>query len=98
MTLFTATAEETFTVETADEIIERLGLTSDVEDYELNEKGHVYTLVNGANVVVTQDATQIIFDATQWAEGEADAVAQDWNLNVEDYELNEEGHVYTLAC
>jgi hypothetical protein len=45
--------QATATVEEADSLIESLNLTEKVEDYEQNELGHVYTLVDGTAVTVT---------------------------------------------
>jgi hypothetical protein len=41
----------------ADEVVRRLGLDEEVEDYELNELGHVYTLYDGRALVVKHDGT-----------------------------------------
>lgn len=40
------------TLEQADALIENIGMTEMVEDYELNESGHVYTLRDGSAIVV----------------------------------------------
>ncbi len=44
-----------FTTEMADSVVDRLGLTEQVEDYEENEHGHVYTLFNGSALVVRSE-------------------------------------------
>jgi hypothetical protein len=41
------------TVEQADALIESIGMTDKVDDYELNELGHVYTCQTGERIVVT---------------------------------------------
>lgn len=41
------------TLEQADALIEFIGMTEMVEDYEQNELGHVYTLRDGSSLVVT---------------------------------------------
>jgi len=45
------------TIEQADNLIETLGYTDMVEDYEQNELGHVYALTNGDRLVVTSATT-----------------------------------------
>jgi hypothetical protein len=47
----------TTTVAEADSLIESLNLTEKVEDYEENEMGHVYTLVDGTAITVTSPTT-----------------------------------------
>ncbi len=41
------------TIEQADALIESIGMTEHVEEYEQNELGHVYTLLDGSSLVVT---------------------------------------------
>lgn len=45
------------TIEEADSLIESLNLIENVEDHEVNELGHVYTLVDGSSVTVTSPTT-----------------------------------------
>jgi hypothetical protein len=44
-----------FTVEQADQVVARLGYTEQVEDYEYNEHGHIYTLFDGSALVVRSE-------------------------------------------
>lgn len=84
-------------VKMAEAEIERLGLTALVESWEENELGQVYLLTNEATIVITQDTTQVVFDAGQWTEAQADSFIQYWHLDVKNYEMSDEGLVYTLT-
>jgi hypothetical protein len=45
------------TIEQADALIDSIGMTDLVEDYEFNELGHVYALTDGCALVVTSATT-----------------------------------------
>lgn len=47
----------TTTLEQADALIEKIGMTEMVEDYEHNELGHVYTLKDNSTLTVTSPET-----------------------------------------
>jgi len=50
------------TMEQADEMVLFSQYSDLVEDYEFNELGHVYTLVDGTAIVVSEDGIQHVTD------------------------------------